>query len=140
MTFAARFVIIFAGFIVVFTRQKSFGSRPAPAVGSVRRAVFHVLLCNCIFFPRFLFNCDIMQGKGGSFMPYFRYRIDARRLNLDLQQNVWDFIRHNTDIHTADISRPGLFEAYFTESELPLLSNQIFIGCQIRETTQETCM
>ena len=61
-------------------------------------------------------------------MPYFRYRIDARRLNLDLQQNVWDFIRHNTDIHTADISRPGLFEAYFTESELPLLSNQIFIG------------
>ena len=45
-------------------------------------------------------------------MPYFRYRIDARRLNLDLQQNVWDFIRHNTDIHTADISRPGLFEAY----------------------------
>lgn len=73
-------------------------------------------------------------------MPYFRYRIDARRLNLDLQQNVWDFIRHNTDIHTADISRPGLFEAYFTESELLLLSNQIFIGCQIRETTQETCM
>lgn len=73
-------------------------------------------------------------------MPYFRYRIDARRLNLDLQQKVWDFIFHNTDIHTADISRPGLFEAYFTESELPLLSNQIFIGCQIRETTQETCM
>ena len=72
-------------------------------------------------------------------MPYFRYRIDARRLNLDLQQKVWDFIFHNTDIHTADISRPGLYEAYFSESELPLLENQIFTGCQIRETTQETC-
>ena len=55
-------------------------------------------------------------------MPYTRYLIDASTLYAARREKVYQLLRDWTDILNVDLSRPGVYDAFFTQSDLPFLA------------------
>ena len=69
-------------------------------------------------------------------MPYTRYLIDASTLDAARREKVYQLMHDWTDILNVDLSRPGVYDAFFTQSDLPILEDPAFSGCRIVDITQ----
>lgn len=67
-------------------------------------------------------------------MPYLRYLIDASTLDIETCRQICDLIETHTTTHGSDLSRPGVYYAYFEEADLSILENPIFSGCNIKRS------
>lgn len=70
-------------------------------------------------------------------MSYYRHRIDASSLSIERRAEIWNFISHNSDIHTVIPSNLGVFEVFLTEGDLQILDSPMLNGCAIKDLTQE---
>lgn len=69
-------------------------------------------------------------------MPYMRYLIDASTLNQDQRETVYQLLYNWADILNLDVSRPGVYDAFFRESDLAILEDPALSCCRIANITQ----
>ncbi len=66
-------------------------------------------------------------------MPYHRYLVDASHLCKEDRDNVYDFLKSYSDLHSSNPSNPAVFEVFFQCSELELLNSPILAKCRVQK-------